>query len=411
MTTGALSFPRNKIRVLLLEGIHDSAVEYLTEHGYTNITRVEKALEGRELAAELSKAHMVGIRSTTHLTAEALEPADRLIAIGAFCIGTNQIDLTAAARRGVPVFNAPHSNTRSVAEMVLAEMIMLVRRLGDRNTKAHQGVWEKSARDSFELRGKTLGIVGYGHIGSQLSILAEALGMRVLYHDVARKLPMGNAQQLPTLDVLLPQVDVLTLHVPEDPTTKHLIDERRLGQMRRGSYLINASRGTVVDIGALVGALKEGRLAGAAVDVFPREPGSNKETFESPLRGLPNVILTPHIGGSTLEAQRNIGIEVATKLQMFSDQGSTVGAVNFPGLSLPPDARAHRFLHVHHNRPGVLAAINRALADSGANILGQHLQTTAEVGYVIVDVDREHGSGLKDQLQAVPETIRVRILY
>lgn len=407
----ALSFPKNKIRVLLLESVHDSAVEFLTEHGYTNVTRFDKALDGDDLRTELSRAHMVGIRSTTQLTAEALEGADKLIAIGAFCIGTNQIDLAAAARKGIPVFNAPHSNTRSVAEMVLAEMIMLVRRLGDKNTKAHQGVWDKSAKDSYELRGKTLGIVGYGHIGSQLSILAEALGMRVVYVDVIPKLPMGNAQQLPSLDAMLPKVDVLTLHVPEDASTKNMIDERRLALMRKGSYLINASRGTVVDVDALAAALKTGQLAGAAVDVFPKEPASNKETFESALRGLPNVILTPHIGGSTLEAQRNIGVEVATKLVSFSDQGATVGAVNFPNLSLPGDPRSHRLLHVHHNRPGVLAAINRVLADSGANILGQHLQTTADTGYVIVDVDREHQGDLREQLNAVPGTIRVRILY
>lgn len=407
----ALSFPKNKIRVLLLEGVHDSAVEYLTDQGYTNVTRFDRALEGDDLRTELARAHMVGIRSGTQLTASVLEHADKLIAIGAFCIGTNQVDLTAAARRGVPVFNAPHSNTRSVAEMVLAEMVMLVRRLGDRNTKAHQGVWEKSAKESYELRGKTLGIVGYGHIGSQVSILAEAFGMRVLYHDVVPKLPMGNAQQLPSLDALLPRVDILTLHVPDDASTRNLIDARRLGQMRRGSYLINASRGTVVDIDALAEVIRSGHVAGAAIDVFPIEPRSNKEPFESPLRGLPNVVLTPHIGGSTLEAQRNIGVEVATKLVQFSDQGATVGAVNFPNLSLPPDPRSHRLLHVHHNRPGVLAALNRVLADSGANINGQHLQTSADVGYVVIDVDREHGPDLRERLEKVPETLRVRVLY
>jgi D-3-phosphoglycerate dehydrogenase len=277
--------------------------------------------------------------------------------------------------------------------------------------KAHQGVWEKSARESYELRGKTLGIVGYGHIGSQVSILAEAFGLRVLYHDVIPKLPMGNAQQLSTLDALLPKVDLLTLHVPDDPSTRNLIDARRLGLMKKGAYLINASRGTVVDIAALAAALGEGRLGGAAIDVFPKEPASNKEPFESPLRGLPNVVLTPHIGGSTLEAQRNIGVEVATKLVQFSDQGATVGAVNFPNLSLPFEAGSHRLLHVHRIRPGVLAAINRVLADSGANILGQHLQTNPDVGYVVVDVDREHGEELREHLQAVPETLRVRVLY
>jgi D-3-phosphoglycerate dehydrogenase len=406
-----LSFPKEKIKVLLLEGIHASAVEYFHNQGYTQVQQVPKAVSGNELARVLDGVHMVGIRSRTQLTAEVIESAGRLMAIGCFCIGTNQVDLAAAAHRGIPVFNAPHSNTRSVAEMVIAEMIMLLRKLGDKNTATHAGNWIKSADGSFELRGKTLGIVGYGHIGSQVSILAEAMGMRVLYHDILSRLPMGNARQVDTLTELLGAVDIVTLHVPEDASTLEMIDAARLAEMRPGSYLINASRGTVVDVDALAGALRAGHLAGAAIDVFPREPAHADEPFVSPLQRLPNVILTPHIGGSTLEAQNNIGREVAAKLTMYSDQGSTVGAVNFPQLSLAPAQRAHRLLHIHHNQPGVLAGINRVLAAAEANILGQHLQTTADLGYVVTDVDREYLDALRTQLAAVPGTIRFRILY
>lgn len=406
-----LSFPKEKIKVLLLEGIHASAVEYFQAQGYTHVQQVSKALTGKDLVQVLDGVHMVGIRSRTQLTAEVIESAGRLMAIGCFCIGTNQVDLVSAARRGIPVFNAPHSNTRSVAEMVIAEMIMLLRKLGDKNTAAHAGNWIKSAEGSFELRGKTLGIVGYGHIGSQVSILAEAMGMRVLYHDILSRLPMGNARQVDTLRELLGAVDIVTLHVPEDASTQNMMDAARLAEMRPGSYLINASRGTVVDVDALADALRAGHLAGAAIDVFPREPAHADEPFVSPLQRLPNVVLTPHIGGSTLEAQNNIGREVAAKLTMYSDQGSTVGAVNFPQLSLAPAQRAHRLLHIHHNQPGVLAGINRVLAAGEANILGQHLQTTADLGYVVTDVDREYPDALRTQLAAVPGTIRFRILY
>jgi D-3-phosphoglycerate dehydrogenase len=406
-----LSFPKDKIKILLLEGIHESAVAYFHDHGYRQVQQVRTALSGKDLVQALDGVHMVGIRSRTQLTAEVIESASRLMMIGCFCIGTNQVDLLPAARRGIPVFNAPHSNTRSVAEMVIAEMIMLLRKLGDKNTATHQGNWIKSAEGSFELRGKTLGIVGYGHIGSQVSILAEAMGMRVLYHDILSKLPMGNARQVGTLTELLTSVDIVTLHVPEDSSTMNLIDAARLAEMRPGSYLINASRGTVVDVDALAGAVRSGHVAGAAIDVFPREPARADEPFVSPLQNLPNVILTPHIGGSTLEAQNNIGREVAAKLTMYSDQGATVGAVNFPQLSLAPQQRAHRLLHIHHNQPGVLAGINRALASCEANILGQHLQTTAELGYVVTDVDLEYPDALRTQLEAVPGTIRFRILY
>lgn len=409
--TKQLSFPKDKIKILLLEGIHQNAVEYLEEQGYHAIERLDTALSGDSLAAALEGVHMVGIRSRTQLTREVVDSARRLMAIGCFCIGTNQVDLVAAAERGIPVFNAPHSNTRSVAEMVIAEMIMLLRGLGDKNTAAHQGRWIKSSKASYELRGKTLGIVGYGHIGSQVSILAEAMGMRVLYHDVVSKLPMGNAQQLGSLEDLLRQVDIVTLHVPQHPSTRNLIDAERLAQMRASSYLINASRGTVVDVDALAEALRSGHLLGAAVDVFPREPRSNDEVFESPLRGLPNVILTPHIGGSTAEAQRNIGTEVASKLTLYSDQGSTVGAVNFPELSLTSHHDTHRLLHIHQNQPGILARINRALASLDVNILGQHLQTTPELGYVVTDVDRKYPDALREELESIPGTIRFRVLY
>lgn len=412
MTPGPrLSLGKDKIRILLLEGVHKSAVEHFSAHGYANITALPGALAGEALARELDGVHMLGIRSGTQLEGRALEAARRLMAVGCFCIGTNQVDLPAAARLGIPVFNAPHSNTRSVAELVLAETVMLLRGVVDKSQAAHQGEWRKSAAGSYEVRGKTLGIVGYGHIGSQVSILAEAFGMRVIYHDVVAKLPMGNAQQLSSLDELLPQADVVTLHVPEDASTKNLIDARRLGLMRKGSCLINASRGTVVDVPALAAALRSQHLLGAAIDVFPSEPGRNEERFKSELQGLPNVILTPHIGGSTLEAQKNIGTEVASKLVGFSDTGTSVGAVNFPQLSLAAHAGAHRLLHIHHNRPGILAAINQALAASGANILGQHLQTTPDLGYVVIDVDRDHGHDLRQKLQEVPHTIRVRILY
>jgi D-3-phosphoglycerate dehydrogenase len=407
-----LSYPKEKLKILLLEGIHANAVEHLRRSGYTNVDHRKTALTGDDLRQALSTAHVVGIRSRTQLTAEVLDEARRLFAIGCFCIGTNQVNLTAAAEHGIPVFNAPHSNTRSVAELVLAEAVMLLRGLGDKNTAAHQGRWTKSAKHSHELRGKTLGIVGYGHIGSQVSILAEAFGMRVLYQDVVPKLPMGNAAQVHRLEDLLAQVDVLTLHVPEATSTRGLMTEARIRAMKPGSYLINASRGSVVDVDALAAAIQDGHLRGAAVDVFPTEPRNNEESFQSPLRGLPNVVLTPHIGGSTAEAQQNIGVEVANKLIAFSDQGSTIGAVNFPAISLAAQpGQAHRLLHIHHNQPGVLGELNKVLADTDANILAQHLQTTREVGYVVIDLDREHPADLKAKLKAVPGTIRCRILY
>ena len=383
-----LSFPREKIHVVLLEGIHETAAQTFDRSGYTKVTRIDHALDDAALTEALSTAHMVGIRSRTKLTEKVIAEADKLVAIGCFCIGTNQVDLTAAAERGIPVFNAPHSNTRSVAEMVLAECVFLVRGLSDKSRDAHLGKWNKSAKGSHELRGKTLGIVGYGHIGSQVSILAEAFGMRVVFHDVEPKLPMGNARQLMSLEEVLGESDIVTLHVPQDPSTQNLMAASEIAAMRPGSMLINASRGTVVDLDALAEALRSGHVGGAAVDVFPVEPGSNADAFESPLQGLENVILTPHIGGSTMEAQENIGIEVASKLVGYSDLGRTIGAVNFPNISLSQSGSAHRLLHIHENRAGILGAINQAVAETEANVIGQHLGTNAEIGYVVMDVDR-----------------------
>ncbi|MEM1023645.1 MAG: phosphoglycerate dehydrogenase [Myxococcota bacterium] len=407
----ALSFPKEKINIVLLEGIHQTAIDALADAGYASVTHLATSLTGPDLDEALRGVHMVGIRSRTRLTQEVLDKTDKLMCIGCFCIGTDQVALEAAAIRGVPVFNAPHSNTRSVAELVLAEMVMLLRGLGDKSAAAHRGEWLKSASGSHELRGRTLGIVGYGHIGSQVSILAEAFGLRVLYFDVEPKLAMGNARQVASLEAMLPECDIVTLHVPESLNSKDMFGARQIQQMRPGSLLINASRGTVVVIDALAEALRAKHLAGAAIDVFPKEPKNKEERFESPLQNLPNVVLTPHIGGSTLEAQRNIGIEVAQKLVQYSDHGVTLGAVNFPNISLPVKDEAHRLLNIHRNQPGVLGAINKVLSDSDANVLGQHLQTTPELGYVVIDVDRATSPSLKEKLEAVPGTIRTRILY
>ena len=406
-----LSFPKEKINIVLFEGIHSTATDNFRKNGYLNVTRLAHAGQGDELAELISTAHMVGVRSRTKLTGEVLQGAPKLMAIGCFCIGTNQVALDVAAQKGVPVFNAPHSNTRSVAELVIAESVMLYRGLGDKSAAAHSGRWTKSATNSHELRGRTIGIVGYGHIGSQVSILAEAFGMRVLYFDVMPKLPMGNARQLESLSELLAESDIVTLHVPQDPSTANLMSKERIAEMKKGAVLINASRGNVVDIDGLAEALSSERLLGAAVDVFPVEPKSNQDPFDTPLQGLANVILTPHIGGSTLEAQQNIGVEVSTKLIQYSDLGSTIGTVNFPALSLPPHRNAHRLLHVHQNRPGVMTEINRIVSETETNIVGQHLETTPDVGYVVMDVNREHGQGLLSALRGVPGTLKARVLY
>lgn len=405
------SYPKDKIRILLLEGIHENAAALFKEAGYTNVSRVGGALPTSELIERVKDVHMVGVRSRTQLKGAVLEAADKLMAIGCFCIGTNQVDLDSARLRGIPVFNAPHSNTRSVAELVLAETVMLYRGIGDKSRDAHEGKWNKSATGSHEVRGKTLGIVGYGHIGSQVSILAEAFGMRVLYFDVTPKLAMGNARQVGSLEELLQTVDVLSLHVPQTPETANLMTAERIRKMKKGSLLLNLSRGNVVDIEGLRAALDDGHLLGAAVDVYPVEPKSNDDPFESPLRGAPNTLLTPHIGGSTAEAQFNIGNEVAAKLVHYSDFGATIGAVNFPQISLNSHSGSHRLLHVHENKPGVLRSINRVFADSDVNIIGQHLQTLPDLGYVVTEVGAGYSSDLLPKLTDVEGTIRCRVLY
>ncbi|WKB50953.1 phosphoglycerate dehydrogenase [Eleftheria terrae] len=410
MTT-RLSVQKEKLKFVLLEGIHASAVEALRSDGYSQVHTHAKALAGAALLEAIADAHFVGIRSRTQLTEEVLAQAPKLAAIGAFCIGTNQIDLAAAARRGIPVFNAPFSNTRSVAELVLAEIVMLMRGIPEKNAILHRGGWVKSAANSYEVRGKTLGIIGYGHIGTQIGVLAEHLGMRVVFHDIEAKLPLGNARQLGTLDELLQVSDAVSLHVPETPSTQNMIGAAQLARMKAGSCLINASRGTVVDIDALVEALDRGHLLGAAIDVFPVEPQGNDAAFVSPLTRFENVLLTPHIGGSTLEAQESIGREVAAKLIRYSNNGSTVSAVNFPEVSLPEHTGKCRLLHIHHNIPGVLARINERFSQSGINIAAQYLQTNEHVGYVVVDVDASASEIALGQLSSIEGTIRCRILY
>jgi D-3-phosphoglycerate dehydrogenase len=407
------SYPKQDIKVLLLEGISQTAVEAFRDAGYSSITYHEKALAPAELAKAVAGAHIVGIRSRSQLTPEIFAKSQRLMAVGAFCIGTNQIAVDAAQARGIPVFNAPYSNTRSVAELVIAEAILLMRRIPEKNAQCHRGGWSKSASGSFELRDKVLGIVGYGHIGTQLGVMAEALGMRVIFHDVVTKLALGNARPATSLNDLLERADVVTLHVPETPQTKYMIKAAQLKKMKKGAALINASRGTVVDIDALATALKSGHLSGAAIDVFPAEPEGNQDPFVSPLIGMDNVILTPHIGGSTLEAQQNIGREVPAKLIRYSDNGSTLSAVNFPEVSLPEHAESHRLLHIHENVPGMLSAINEVFSRRKINIDAQYLQTSAKIGYVVIDVCAEDAPAraLRSELAAIPGTLRTRLLY
>ncbi len=409
----ALSLPKSSIRILLLEGVHDSAVELLARAGYENVTRLKTGLEGDMLAEALAGVHVLGIRSRTQLDAAAIAAADRLISVGCFCIGTNQVDLAAARARAIPVFNAPYSNTRSVAELVMGEIVMLMRGIPAKSEKAHRGVWDKSAANSTEVRGKTLGIVGYGSIGSQLSVLAEAFGMRVVYVDVLDKLPHGNASKAENLQALLAQSDVVTLHVPEMASTEGMIGPAEVAAMKPGAIFINNARGSVADLDAVADALRDGRLLGAAVDVFPVEPTSNNERFTTPLQGLPNVLLTPHVGGSTAEAQARIGEEVARKLIDYSDIGSTVGAVNFPQVQLPKHPAGTRFMHVHRNVPGVLRRINDVFGDRGLNISGQFLQTEGDIGYVVVDVEADaiEPERVLEELREIDGTIRARLLY
>jgi D-3-phosphoglycerate dehydrogenase len=407
------SFPKQDIRVLLLEGVSQTAVESFRAAGYTNIDYHEKSLPEAQLAKAVADAHIVGLRSRSQLTAEMFEQSRRLLAVGAFCIGTNQIALDAAQAKGVPVFNAPYSNTRSVAELVVAEAVLLMRRIPEKNMECHRGGWSKSAAGSFEVRGKVLGIVGYGHIGTQVGVLAEGLGMRVIYHDIETKLALGNAYAAASLSELLTTADIVTLHVPETPQTQMMIGVPEIRRMKRGAVLINASRGTVVDIEALAAALKDKHLAGAAVDVFPVEPKGNAEKFVSALVGMDNVILTPHVGGSTLEAQENIGLEVAAKLIRYSDNGSTLSAVNFPEVSLPEHAESHRLLHIHQNVPGMLSRVNEIFSRNAVNVDAQFLQTAGKVGYVVIDIDAtdDLAQGLRDELAALPGTLKTRLLY
>jgi D-3-phosphoglycerate dehydrogenase len=411
MTRQRLSVPKERLKFVLLEGIHRSAVEALAADGYTQVQAHAGALAGDALAEAIGDAHFLGIRSRTQLTDAVLERAPKLVAVGAFCIGTNQVDLAAAACRGIPVFNAPFSNTRSVAELVLAEIVMLIRGIPQKNALLHRGGWTKSAAGSHEARGKVLGIVGYGHIGTQIGVLAEQLGMTVVFCDVETKLPLGNARQLDSLDAVLAAADAVTLHVPETPATLGMIGAAQLARMKRGAHLLNASRGTVVDLDALAGALESGHLAGAAIDVFPVEPERNDEPFVSPLARFDNVILTPHIGGSTLEAQESIGREVAAKLIRYSNNGSTVSAVNFPEVSLPEPAGQSRLLHIHRNVPGMLARINDHFSDAGINVAAQYLRTNEHIGYVVIDVDASASALAYEGLCAIPGTIRCRIVY
>jgi D-3-phosphoglycerate dehydrogenase len=411
--TDTLSLPKDRIRFLLLEGISDTAVAVLENAGYTNIRRLKTALAPAELKEALKGVHILGIRSRTQITLDIIEAADRLIAIGCFSVGTNQVDLEAARHAGIPVFNAPFSNTRSVAELTIAEIVMLFRRIVPKSIAAHDGRWDKSAVDSHEVRGKTLGIVGYGNIGHQLAVLAEAMGMRVIFFDQTDKLRHGNVEPADSLADLLARADVVTLHVPETPATSGMIGAAEIRAMKKGAFFINNARGTVVDLDALAAALRDGHLRGAAVDVFPVEPQANSERFVSPLQGIDNVILTPHVGGSTEEAQERIGAEVARKFVEYSDVGSTNGAVNFPSVQLPPRPAGTRFIQVHRNMPGVLARLNAAFSSRGINIASLYSQTDGEIGYVVLDADGvvEDADAVLDEIRAMEATVRARILY
>lgn len=405
------SLDKSKIRFLLLEGVHQSAVDALDAAGYTNIEHISHSLPEDELLDKIKDAHFIGIRSRTQLTENVFQHANKLVAVGCFCIGTNQVDLEAAKKRGIAVFNAPHSNTRSVAELVIAQTILLLRGTPEKNAAAHRGTWMKSAKNSYETRNKNLGIIGYGNIGSQLSVLAESLGMHVYFYDVIAKLPLGNATQVSSMKELLAMSDVVTLHVPETESTQNMFGAEELDQMKQGSILINASRGTVLDIDALADNLRSGKLLGAAVDVFPTEPKSNNEEFVSPLREFDNVILTPHVGGSTVEAQENIGTEVAGKLSTYSDNGTSVGSVNFPEVALPEHPNQHRLLHIHENIPGVMSEINQIFSENDVNVCGQYLRTNDQIGYVVVDVDKAYSDVALRELREVKGTIKTRVLF
>lgn len=411
MAGKSTSYPRAKIKILLLENISDSAVDELAAAGYADVRRLGGALSEDQLAEAVNGVHLLGIRSKTHVTKKVLDSADKLLAIGAFCIGVNQVDLKAATQKGIAVFNAPHANTRSVAELIIGLCVMLIRKIADKNAAAHRGEWLKEAKGSFELRGKTLGIIGYGNIGSQVSIMAEAMGMHVIYYDIATKLPHGNAKQVRDLREMLKRSDIVTLHVPSDATTRNMINAETLKAMKKGAILINHSRGDVVDIAALKNALASGKLSGAAIDVFPDEPEKSGDGFSTPLQGLPNVILTPHIGGSTEEAQANIGLDVMTKLIKYLDFGTSEGSHTVPPVNLPPQAGTHRILHIHRNVPGVLRDINTSLSKRGFNVTGQYLKTNDEIGYVILDVDHKISQEAFEILKRIKGTVKARMVY
>lgn len=405
------SYPKDKINIVLLENISDNAVKNFKNAGYSHVTKLSKALPEEELIKVIKDCHILGIRSKTNVTPRVLEAAKKLQAIGCFCIGVNQVNLEAATQHGVAVFNAPYSNTRSVAELVIGASIMLIRRIPDKNRAAHLGIWQKEASGSYELRGKTLGIIGYGNIGSQVSVLAESLGMKVLFYDVETKLPLGNAVDARSLKELMSRADVITLHVPETTQTQGLINKNNLKYCKKGAIVINYARGEVVDLDALRKALESGQIGGAAVDVFPVEPEKNGDRFETPLQNLSNVLLTPHVGGSTEEAQQNIGEDVSSKLLSYLEKGISLGSHTVPGLSLPPQEGAHRILHIHRNVPGVLSQINGQLSKYKINIVGQYLKTNDQIGYVVVDVDKQLSQQAAKLLKDVPETIKVRLLY
>ncbi|MCF3108472.1 phosphoglycerate dehydrogenase [Niabella sp. CC-SYL272] len=405
------SYPKEKIRILFLENISDFAVQRFKDEGYSKVEKLSKALSEEELIKEIKNVHILGIRSKTHITKKVLDAAEKLQAIGCFCIGVNQVDLAAATEKGVVVFNAPYSNTRSVAELVIANSIMLIRRLPDKIKAAHEGIWMKDSKGSYELRGKTLGIIGYGNIGSQVSVLAEAMGMKVLFYDVETKLPLGNAKDAKTLKELLQQSDVVTLHVPDNPQTKNLITKNNLKYFKKGAILINYARGEVVNLDDLAKFMKEGHISGAALDVFPWEPEKNGDKFTSPMQNLPNVILTPHIGGSTEEAQENIGVDVSSKLFNFIEKGISNGSHTVPALALPSQEGVHRILHIHYNKPGVLSEINTLLSNNNINITGQYLKTNDEIGYVVLDVEKGVSKKAASILNNVKYTIKTRLVY
>ncbi|MFZ9242904.1 MAG: phosphoglycerate dehydrogenase [Sediminibacterium sp.] len=405
------SYPKDKIKVLFLENISDAAVQYFKIQGYTDVKKVAGALSEEDLIKAIKDVHILGIRSKTFISKKVLDHAKKLQAIGCFCIGTNQVDMKACKQKGIAVFNAPYSNTRSVAELVIGSSIMLIRKIIDKNTAAHKGIWNKDAKGSFELRGKTMGLIGYGNIGTQTSIMAEAMGMKVKFYDIETKLPLGNAHAVKSIKELVSTSDIISLHVPETASTKNLISKEVLKQFKQGSILINYARGEVVDLDALAAALKAKQLSGAAIDVYPWEPEKNGDHFETPLQGLSNVLLTPHVGGSTEEAQENIGEDVSIKLYQYLERGVSNGSLSIPTISLPPVDGAHRILHIHNNVPGVLSAINTVMSKNKINIVGQYLKTNEEIGYVVLDVDSKLSKTALALLKEVKETIRVRLLY